>query len=74
MSVTLGSSRPANVARHASESASDHDRSERWRDYSVEFGNESGPIPSMPRGTGDGFAPSLVLGRAGWSWHGLSRR
>jgi hypothetical protein len=78
MSVILGSSEPANVERHPRESHSDHDRSERWRDYSVDFGNEVGPIASLPQGTGHegighGFGPSLVYGRTGWSLHGLSR-
>jgi hypothetical protein len=73
MSVILGSSGPANVERHPGESHSDHDRSERWRDYSVDFGNEVGPIASLSQGTGHGLGPPLVYGRTGWSLHGLSR-
>ena len=73
MTVTTGFSGPANAERHARDSHSDHERAERWRDYSVEFGNESGPIASLPRVAGHGFGPSLVYGHTGWSLHGLSR-
>jgi hypothetical protein len=73
MSVVLGSSGPANVERRPRESHSDHDRSERWRDYSVEFGNEVGPIASLPHGTGNGLGPSPVYGHSGWSLYGISR-
>jgi hypothetical protein len=73
MSVIPGSSKPANVERHARESHSDHERSERWRDYSVEFGNEAGPLASLPYGTGHGLGPPPAYGRSGWSLHGISR-
>jgi hypothetical protein len=67
MPVIPAPSEPENVERH------DRDRSEHWHDYSVEFGNERGPIASMPHVTGRGFGPSLVYGSGGWSLHGLSR-
>ena len=73
MSVTLETAGPANIERRARLSHSDHDRSELWRDYSVEYGNEPGPIASLPHGTGHGLGPSPVYGRPGWSLHGLSR-
>jgi hypothetical protein len=83
MAVTLDSTGPTSIERHARESYSDQDRSDRWRDYSVEFGNESGPIASLSHGTGHGRGPSPIYGRAGWglpSWsmpcwslHGLSK-
>src|SRR5256885_12086261 len=73
MPVIPRSPGPINVELNARESHSDHDRSERWHDYSVEFGEEGGPIASLPQGACPGFGPSFVYGHAGWSWHGLSK-
>jgi hypothetical protein len=73
MTVTRASSEPANIERQATESHADQDRSERWRDYSVAYGNESGPIASLSHGTSHGLGQFAVYGQAGWSLHGLSR-
>jgi hypothetical protein len=73
MSFSLWTSGPANAERYAKDSHSDHERAERWRDYSVAFGNENGPLASVPHGTGHGLGPSPVYGQSGWSLHGLSR-
>jgi len=72
MSVMLDSPGP-NAERRTMESHSDHDRSGRHHDYSVEFGNELGPVASLPHGTGHGLGPPPGYGRAGWSLYGLSR-